>query len=126
MRDKLAEFPKTTAGTSVTDEEVCATGHETLMTTDQCAASAVSEHETLMTAGILNERAGQEDVDEEGWTPVAPGKIARRGYQKSISSSRLQGGTVVIHEHDSTLEGQNSAASTEQNRDGNPLIPSPQ
>ncbi|CAO2815995.1 unnamed protein product [Amaranthus hypochondriacus] len=59
--------------------------------------------------------------DEEGWTPVPPGKTAKRGCQKTSSSAHS--GAVLQCDHESNNESIDKGVGTNQNRDGNPQIP---
>ncbi|CAO2822730.1 unnamed protein product [Amaranthus hypochondriacus] len=80
---------------------------------DQSATPAASVQLTsIATAPMQPDTDGEQAEDnDEGWTPVAPSKIARRGCQKSTIINKEQVGAAVV---DTVL-----------NRDGNPQIPSP-
>ncbi|CAO2830672.1 unnamed protein product [Amaranthus hypochondriacus] len=75
----------------------------------------------------------QVDEAEDGWTPVAPAKAARRGSKINGSSStnvrgqQLQAAVIEqLGEHSQHEEDNTSGVSKDQIRDGNPQIPSPQ
>ena len=68
----------------------------------------------------------QEEGKDEGWTPVAPGKVARRHQPKAIRSNPhstdIETGKGSIGEH----EERDAHGITYQERGGNPQISSPQ
>ncbi|CAO2822575.1 unnamed protein product [Amaranthus hypochondriacus] len=69
---------------------------------------------------------GQEDDESQGWTPVAPGKAARRGQNRPPHHTPP---ITTEVEHSSREEGaveEQTAGCGHQNGDGNPLIPSKQ
>ncbi|CAO2840831.1 unnamed protein product [Amaranthus hypochondriacus] len=80
-------------------------------------------------AGVgMDTMAGRKDPDqdEEVWTPVAPSKIARRGQQLPLNRNNIVRGFETQFEDDRMAVDIITAASTDQHRDENPQIPSPQ
>lgn len=66
--------------------------------------------------------SSQGDLEEEGWTPVAPGKAARRG-QKNTNTSIIPDGKKGNTCGDTAKQGgMNSADNTITQKDGNPQI----
>ncbi|CAO2822780.1 unnamed protein product [Amaranthus hypochondriacus] len=83
------------------------------------AASVLADPDTRET------REHGED-DGEDWTPVAPGKIARRTLKNANSGSNLQGHTVYAQGNVIEIDDMHTTANSNNERDGNPIIPSVQ
>ncbi|CAO2840849.1 unnamed protein product [Amaranthus hypochondriacus] len=67
--------------------------------------------------------SGQEEDEEEGWTPGAPGKAAHR-LQKRVHNSSLHPADLDLTRNEMGEQRVlKSAATTDHNKDGNPLIP---
>ncbi|CAO2840862.1 unnamed protein product [Amaranthus hypochondriacus] len=84
---------------------------------------AADDTKSLQAAGpIKGGLEGEQHLDdEEGWTPVPPGRTARRGCQKTPNSA--DGGTPSKCDHESNKEEIDLRVGNKQNRDGNPQIP---
>ncbi|CAO2813931.1 unnamed protein product [Amaranthus hypochondriacus] len=64
--------------------------------------------------------------DDEGeWTPVAPGKVARRGQNRILDYSTPRNTQTIPHDEEGQQKSSQTAAHSKK-RDGNPLIPSDQ
>ncbi|CAO2840771.1 unnamed protein product [Amaranthus hypochondriacus] len=69
----------------------------------------------------------EQDISErEGWTPVAPSKVARRGQQLPPNRNRIARGFKTQCDEERTSGDIVTVASKDLFRDGNPQIPSPQ
>ncbi|CAO2838137.1 unnamed protein product [Amaranthus hypochondriacus] len=71
-----------------------------------------------------SETSDHGEEDGEAWTLVAPGKTARRTPKRVTSSSNLQGHMVYAPGNVREIETMHTAANSEHERDGNPIIPS--
>ena len=73
-----------------------------------------------------NNNNNQEEDKEVGWTPVAPGKVARRHQPKATSSNPLSADIEAEKGNIGEYEDSDAHGFTYQERGGNPQISSPQ
>ncbi|CAO2820474.1 unnamed protein product [Amaranthus hypochondriacus] len=95
-------------------------GHDNLDSTVGCGTATVSG-ELLVTSNV-----GQEEDTNQGWTPVPPGKAARR-VQSRAAGHDPTASTVPADRNNRGEDGEGQTAGLgQQYGDGNPLIPSQQ
>ncbi|CAO2839078.1 unnamed protein product [Amaranthus hypochondriacus] len=90
------------------------------------AADAADVHQQMAAVDTGVQTGGQNNTEEEGWTPVHPSKVARRPGQQRHSYSRSLEGLDTQSDQIQNMEERSSVASTKFIRGGNPQIPSDQ
>ncbi|CAO2827506.1 unnamed protein product [Amaranthus hypochondriacus] len=103
-------------------ESTCTTDHtaeDGIPTATNTALMSESEKATS-----VNHNKTRKNEDGGPWTPVAPGKIARRTPKNATSSSTLHVQIGDIPGCIRDIDNWHNSTNSEHERDGNPLIPS--
>lgn len=127
LREKLIGNGNYNTSSSDTTEEV-----GSLLTVKDSNNTSTSEAYDGQMGAYATGKTREESEDrqvvdnEKGWSPVPPGKTARRGCHKTPCISIVQGGTYTFGENDSNMEKDVTAAGIKLKRDESPHTPSPQ